>query len=248
MACYHTSMQNNAPFERMRILYGDEAMERLYKSRVALLGIGGVGGHCAEALARSGIGHITLIDGDRVQLSNINRQAVAFHSTVGQYKSDIMRDRILDIRPEATVRSIPAFFGERDDLGLFSEPYDLIIDAIDDIPAKVALAALAQREGLRCLSCMGAGNKTGAVRFTAADLYETHACPMARAMRKAARARGVSSLRVIYSSDPPIAQKCPQFDEISGRPIPGSVVFVTATAGLALAGEAVRMLLETPYA
>lgn len=241
-------MQNTEYFVRMEILYGREAMERLARSRVALLGVGGVGGHCAEAMARSGIGHIALIDGDCVAPSNINRQAVALHSTIGHMKTDVMRTRLLDINPAMTVESIPAFYVKESPLPLFDGNYDLIVDAIDDIPAKVDIAKRAEDAGIQALSCMGAGNKTGSPDFRAADLYETDICPLARAMRKAARSQGVSHLRVLYSRMQPAERVAPQTDAQTGKPIPGSVVFVTGAAGLALAGEAVRMLLASASA
>jgi len=221
-------------FSRIELLLGSAAMERLARSHVAVFGIGGVGGHCAEALARSGVGGFTLIDGDRVALSNINRQTVALHSTVGMYKTDVMRGRILDINPGASAVSVPRMYVPGDE-ALLARGYDLIIDAIDDIPAKADIAARAEAIGVMALSCMGAGNKLGPARFVAADLYETRVCPLARAMRRAARERGVSRLRVVYTEETPIA---------TGQAVPGSAVFVTGAAGLALAGEAVRMLLE----
>lgn len=230
-------------FERLAILLGAHAMETLATRRVLLFGVGGVGGFCAEALCRSGVSRMTLVDGDRVAPSNINRQIVALTSTLGAYKTDVMRARMLDINPCAQVDSIPAFFKPESAPLIDFAAYDLVIDAIDDIPAKVLLAARAEADGTPCLSCMGAGNKLGPARFEAADLFETSVCPLARKMRKAAREAGVTSLRVLYTKEPPVARVPPEADAESGRPVPGSAVFVTAAAGLALAGEAVRMLL-----
>lgn len=241
-------------FSRIELLLGSAAMEKLARSHVAVFGIGGVGGHCVEALARSGVCRFTLIDGDRVALSNINRQTVALHSTVGMYKTDVMRERILDINPGAIVVSIPRMYLPGD-LELLARGYNLIVDAIDDVPAKVDLAVHAEAAGVRILSCMGAGDALGPARFVAMDLYETKACPLARAVRKAARERGVSQLRVICAERGVPDDVIPLREHGAGaqhpgapvktaRTVPGSAVFVTATAGLTLAGEAVRMLLS----
>ena len=244
------STLNSQLFQRTRMLYGQQAMDRLSKSHVLFFGLGGVGGHCAEALARCGIGRFTLVDGDRVSVSNINRQAVALHSTVGLWKVDVMRGRILDIHPGATVRVIPQFypFGEEgsfEEGGLWAASYDIIVDAIDDIPTKVELAAQARRRGIPMISSMGAGNKMDPARFEAADLYETSVCPLARAMRRRCRERGIESLRVVYSKEPPVSLAEMHTNE-TGRTTPGSVSFVTAAAGCVLAGEVVRMLLGGP--
>lgn len=231
------------PFARMEILYGPDAMEKLAGSHVAVIGVGGVGGHCAEALARCGVGRFTLIDKDVVSITNMNRQAVAFHSTIGRNKVDVMRDRILDINPGAVVKAIPAFYGPDDTHGLWDDALDAIVDAIDTVSAKVDLALQAQLHGLPCISSMGAGNKLDPTQFEVADIYDTSVCPLCRATRKLARQRGVNSLRVIYSKEMPAQQVCPVFTEDTGRPVPGSVVFVTATAGLLVASEAVKSLL-----
>lgn len=216
-------------------------MDRLMKSHVLLFGIGGVGGHCAESLARCGIGRLTLVDGDRVTITNLNRQAVALHSTIGLLKVDVMRDRILDIHPGASVRTVPQYYPvEGDDI--WEEPYDIVVDAIDDVPAKVDIACQAQRRGIEIVSSMGAGNKKDPTRFQAADLYETTVCPLARVMRKRCKEAGIESLRVVYSKEPPVERIEPLVNE-AGKSFPGSVSFVTAAAGCALAGEAVRILL-----
>ncbi len=223
------------PFARMRLLFDDKAMARLFQSRVALLGVGGVGGHCAEALARCGIGAFLLIDGDTVAVSNINRQAVAAHSTLEQPKAAVMRARIQDINPAANVEVRNAFYAPADELGLFDFAPDIIIDAIDQVTAKVHLAVRAQALSIPMISCMGAGNKLDPTHFEVADLYDTTVCPLCRAVRKLARDAGIASLRVVYSKEPPLP---------TGSRTPGSVAYVTATAGLLLAAEAVRMLTE----
>lgn len=227
---------------RTEALLGAGAVERLKGMRVAVFGIGGVGGHCVEALARTGVGRFVLIDKDRVSLSNINRQAVAFHSTVGQFKVDVMRARILDINPDARVRAIAERYGPEDDLGIWASPPDLVVDAIDTVTAKVDLAAQAQVLGIPMVSCMGAGNKLDPSRFEVADLYDTTVCPLCRAVRKLARERGIHALRVVYSKEAPARQEDPGLSSGTGRPAPGSVAYVTAAAGLLLAAEAVRML------
>ncbi len=232
-------MPADTPFTRMEALFGPDSMARLAQSRVVVLGIGGVGGHCAEALARCGIGSFVLIDGDRVSLTNLNRQAVAFHSTLDRWKVDVMHERILDINPTAQVEVISAFYAPEDTLGLWQRPLDLVIDAIDRVTAKVDLAVQAQRLGIPALSCMGAGNKLDPGRFEATDLYQTSVCPLCRAVRKLAREKGVERLRVVYSKEEPAK---------STLTVPASVVYVTATAGLRLAAEAVNMLLVgAPY-
>lgn len=235
-------MPQETPFSRMEILYGAERMARLAASHIAIFGIGGVGGHCAEALARCGVGRFTLVDADRVTLTNLNRQAIALHSTLGRAKVDVMRERILDINPQAHIEAIEAFYLPGDALGIFNSPPDLVIDAIDTVSAKVDLAVQAQAHGILTVSSMGAGNKLDPTRFQVADLYETSVCPLCRATRKLARERGVSKLRVVYSTEGPAQQLDPMPSPETGRPVPGSVVFVTATAGLIVASEAIRLL------
>ena len=231
------------PFARTELLFGGAAMEKLARSRVAVLGVGGVGGHCAEALARCGIGRFLLVDKDSVSVTNLNRQAVALHSTLGMRKVDVMRGRMLDINPDAEVKTICAFYGPDGDLGLWENPPDLVVDAIDTVSAKVDLAARAQALSIPCVSCMGAGNKLDPARFEAADLFDTSVCPLCRAMRRQARERGVTSLRVVYSKEPPAERRLPVDPPGKERPAPGSVAYVTGSAGLMLAHEAVRMLL-----
>ncbi len=236
-------MTDSSPFERIQRLLGVSAMERLSRARVAVFGLGGVGGQCVEALARSSVGRFLLVDGDTVAPSNLNRQIVALHSTLGMPKTEAMRARILDINPGAEVEIISDFYRPDAPADIWGSPLDLVIDAIDDIPAKVDIALQTQERGVPCVSCMGAGNKLDPMRFEAADLYGTSVCPLCRAMRKRARESGIRSLRVIYSKEPPAPlpplTECPE----KGARAPGSVVFATAAAGLLLAAEAVRMLL-----
>ncbi len=224
---------------RTELLLGREGVERLAKARVAVFGIGGVGSYAAEALARSGVGSLDLIDSDRVAESNLNRQIIALHSTLGRYKTEVMRERILDINPEACVRIYNCFYlPETADLFDFSE-YDYVVDAIDTVTGKIQLVLEAQRAGTPVISSMGAGNKLDPSAFQAADIYDTSVCPLARVMRRELKARGVKSLKVVYSR------------EKAGKPlggegrIPGSASFVPPAAGLVLAGEVVRDLAGT---
>lgn len=191
-------------FCRTRLLLGGEAMERLAAARVAVFGIGGVGGHAVEALARSGIGQLDLIDSDKVSVSNINRQLIATHSAVGRYKVDVMEARIRDINPRAVVRVFPCFFLP-ENAGQFPfEAYDYVVDAVDTVTAKIELVLKAQEAGVPVISSMGAGNKLDASAFRVADLYQTSVCPLARVMRRELKKRGVEHLKVVYSQEPPL--------------------------------------------
>lgn len=228
-------------FSRERLLFGDAAMQRLWRAHVAVFGVGGVGGYVCEALARSGVGHLTLIDGDTVSESNINRQIIALHSTVGQKKTSVMRTRLLDISPEMQVSVRDSYFSienaDEFDLSAFS----YVVDAIDDVQAKVELAVRCEQLGVPLISSMGAGNKLHPERFELADIYETSVCPLARTMRAALRKRGVRRLQVVYSKETPRAAAVPSAD---GTRVPGSTAFAPPAAGLILAGAVVRALAE----
>lgn len=217
---------------RTEQLLGADAVERLRTSRVALFGLGGVGSFTAEALARAGVGHLLLVDGDNVAPSNLNRQLVALHSTLGQPKADVMAARIRDISPAVRVDARRAFYlpENADDFDLAG--FDYVIDAVDTVAAKVELAVRARAVGVPLVSCMGAGNKLDPARFEVADLFATSVCPLCKAMRKALKARGVTALTVVYSRETPA---------VACRP-PGSVSFVPAVAGLILAGVVIRAL------
>lgn len=229
------------PFDRTALLLGTEALERLKKARVAVFGIGGVGGYVCEALVRSGVGAFDLIDSDRVDITNLNRQIIATHKTIGQYKTDVMRERILDINPDADVRIHRCFFLP-ENAGDFSfAEYDYVVDAIDTVTAKIELILRAQEMGVPVISCMGAGNKLDAAGFQVADIYDTKVCPLARVMRRELKRRGVQSLKVVYSREEPVRRK----DGAAGR-LPGSVSFVPSVAGLIAAGEVIRDLIKTP--
>ena len=225
-------------FSRTELLLGEEAMEILKNARVAVFGIGGVGGYVTEALARSGVGALDLTDKDRVCLSNLNRQIIATHKSIGKYKTEVMRERILDINPEAEVRTHECFYlpetkGEFD----FSS-YSYVVDAVDTVTAKLSLAEEAKAAGVPMISSMGAGNKLNPFLFEAADIYETSVCPLALVMRRELRKRGIDHLKVVYSKEAPLRP----LREADG---PGSTAFVPSVAGLLIASEVIRDLTES---
>ena len=190
-------------FSRTELLLGREGIERLARSRVAVFGLGGVGGYTVEALVRSGVGTLDLIDSDRVSLTNLNRQILATRRTLGQYKADAARERVLEINPEAVVYAWKQFFGP-DTAGVFDfSQYDYVVDAIDTVTGKLLLIQAALAAGTRVISCMGAGNKLDPTAFRVADIYETSVCPLARVMRKELKRRGIRKLKVVYSQEPP---------------------------------------------
>ncbi len=231
-------------FSRTALLLGDEALARLKKARIAVFGVGGVGGYAVEALARSGVGALDLIDNDTVAQSNINRQIIALNSTVGQYKADAAAKRVLDINPECDVRAVKVFYmPETADEFDFTR-YDYIIDAIDTVTGKLALARQAQDAGTPIISCMGAGNKLDPTAFEVADIYDTSICPLARIMRKECRARGIKRLKVVYSKEMPARQVKKIEEQTVRRDTPGSVSFVPPVAGLIIAGEVIKDLIK----
>lgn len=225
-------------FSRAELLLGEEALEKLRSARVALFGIGGVGSFAAEALARGGVGHITLVDGDTVSITNINRQLIALHSTVGKEKTAVMAERIADISPETEVETYPVVYGaENLDLLDFST-YDYVIDAIDTVTSKLILIEEAKKAGVPVISCMGTGNKFHPERFEVTDISKTSVCPLAKVMRKELKVRGIKNVKVVYSKEEP--QKPAESTETGKRQIPGSLSFVPPVAGLLLAGEVIR--------
>ena len=230
-------------FARTALLLGQEGMERLAQARVAVFGVGGVGGHVVEALARSGVGALDLIDNDQVCLSNLNRQIIATRATIGQYKVDAARDRIADISPSTQVRVYKTFYTP-ETAGQFDfTQYDYVVDAIDTVTCKLALVLQAQEAGVPIISSMGAGNKLDPTAFRVADIYQTSVCPLARVMRTELRRRGVKHLKVVYSTEPPLTPlPAPAEEQTSRRQTPGSTAFVPAVAGLIIAGEVVRDL------
>lgn len=244
-------------FSRTQLLLGQTATERLQGSRVAVFGIGGVGGYVCEALVRSGVGAFDLIDDDRVCLTNLNRQIIATRKTVGQYKADVMEARIHDINPNAQVTVHKTFFLPENAQDFPFDQYDYIVDAVDTVSAKIALVMEAQARNIPIISSMGAGNKLDATAFRVADIYETKVCPLARIMRRELRKRGVERLKVVYSQEPPIRPIedmsiscrahciCPPGTKhkcTDRRDIPGSTAFVPSVAGLIIAGEVIRDL------
>ena len=244
-------------FSRTELLLGKDAMQKLSESRVAVFGVGGVGGYVCEALVRSGVGAFDLIDDDKVCLTNLNRQIIATRKTVGKYKVDVMKERILDINPDADVRIHKCFFlPENADEFPFGE-YDYVVDAVDTVTAKIELVMQAQKMHVPIISSMGAGNKLDGSQFRVADIYKTKVCPLAKVMRHELKKRGVKKLKVVYSEEMPTRPMeemaiscrtnciCPPGAEHKGterRDIPGSVAFVPSVAGLIIAGEVVKDL------
>ena len=246
-------------YSRTELLLGKEAMEKLRNSRVAVFGIGGVGGYAVEALARSGVGAIDLIDDDKVCLTNINRQIIATRKTVGKFKVDVAAERIAEIDPDIKVTGHKTFFtpetADKFDFGQF----DYVIDAIDTVTGKIELVLQAQKSGVPIISCMGAGNKLDPTAFKVADIYKTTVCPLAKVMRRELKKRGVSALKVVYSEEEPLTpiedmaisckdscicppgtvRKC-----TNRRQVPGSNAFVPSVAGLILAGEVIKDLIK----
>uniref|UniRef100_UPI0040563EF4 tRNA threonylcarbamoyladenosine dehydratase n=1 Tax=Agathobacter sp. TaxID=2021311 RepID=UPI0040563EF4 len=221
-------------------------METLKNSRVAVFGIGGVGGHAADALVRSGIGEIDIIDSDAVAVSNINRQLIATHKTVGRKKVEVMKEHLLEINPEVVVHAHCCFFLPETEGQFNFYEYDYVIDAVDTVTAKLALAMACQKAGVPIVSSMGAGNKLDASAFEVADIYKTSVCPLAKVMRRELKKRGVKKLKVVYSKEEartPVEEEGFVSDEArSRRATPGSVAFVPSVAGLILAGEVIRDL------
>lgn len=236
-------------FSRTELLLGEEAMKKLSNSRVAVFGIGGVGGYAAEALVRSGIGALDLIDSDTVCLSNLNRQIIATHKSIGQYKVDVMRERMMDINPDCKVTVHKCFFlpetkGEFD----FSR-YSYVVDAVDTVTAKLELVMCCKEAGIPIISSMGAGNKLHPELFEIADIYQTSVCPLAKVMRRELKKRQVKHLKVVYSKEEPLTPLQTEHSEsgnttIRKRAIPGSTAFVPSVAGLILASEVVRDLIK----
>lgn len=227
-------------FSRTELLLGEEAMQRLAEAKVAVFGIGGVGGYVCEALVRSGVGALDLIDKDTVSLTNLNRQIIATRKTIGQYKTEVMRERIAEINPDAEVTVHNCFFLPENAEDFPFASYDYIVDAVDTVTAKIALVMKAEEYGIPIISSMGAGNKLDASLFRVADIYKTKVCPLAKVMRRELKKRGIKKLKVVYSEEQPISPR--ETDEPSDgrRAVPGSVAFVPAAAGLILAGEVVK--------
>ena len=245
-------------FSRTQLLIGEEGINRLKGAKVAVFGIGGVGGYVCEALVRSGVGAFDLIDDDKVCLTNLNRQIIATRKTIGKYNVDVMKERILDINPDADVQVHKCFFLPENAADFPFEEYDYIVDAVDTVTAKISLVMKAKELNIPIISSMGAGNKLDASLFKVADIYQTKVCPLAKVMRRELKKRGVKKLKVVYSEEQPMtpiedmaiscrsncicppgaAHKCTE-----RRAIPGSVAFVPSVAGLIIAGEVVKDLI-----
>ena len=225
-------------FSRTELLLGKKALEKLAASRVAVFGIGGVGGYTVEALVRSGIGEIDIIDSDKVCPSNINRQIIATSSTIGQDKTDAARKRILDINPGIKVNTYKTFYMPETSSEFDFSKYDYIVDAIDTVSGKLELAIQAEKSGTPIISAMGAGNKMNPTMFEVSDIYKTSVCPLARVMRQELKKRGIKKLKVVYSKEHPI--KVPQ---TTGEKAPGSNAFVPPVVGLIIASEVVKDLI-----
>ncbi len=235
-------------FSRTERLIGTDNMHKLSDSTVAVFGVGGVGSHCIEALARCGTGHLILIDNDVISETNINRQSIAWHSTVGQHKTRVMKARILDINPAARVDLFETFVLPENLENLLNAmgAVDYMVDAIDTVSAKIALAQYAQIHQIPLIASMGTGNKLHGELFEIADIYETSVCPLCRVMRKELKTRGVHHLKVLYSREQPLTPVLPSEETTSRRSVPGSVSFVPPVAGLLIAGEVIRELLKLP--
>ncbi len=234
----------NEQFSRTEILLGAQAMERLQQAAVAIFGVGGVGGYTVEALARSGIGHFALVDPDEVSVSNINRQLLATHSSVGKRKVDAARQRILDINPHAQVDVYPCFYTPETADSIDLTRFDYIVDAIDTVTGKLCLVQRAKEAGVPIISCMGAGNKLDGTAFQVADITKTSVCPLARVMRKELKKRGISHLKVVFSTEDALKPVGAEEEAaaLGKRQIPGSTSYIPGIAGLLLAGEVIKDL------
>ena len=228
-------------FSRTQMLLGEKALATLQNARVAVFGIGGVGGYTVEALVRSGVGAIDIIDNDKVCLSNLNRQIIATKDTVGRLKTEVMKERILSINPDVEVYEHPCFFlPENVDQFDFTQ-YDYVVDAVDTVTAKIALVMEAKKAGVPIISSMGAGNKLDPTAFEVADIYKTSVCPLAKVMRRELKKRDIDKLKVVYSKEIPIQNG----SEDDKRPTPGSVAFVPSVVGLIIAGEVIKDLISS---
>ena len=233
----------NEIYQRTEMLIGRDSVEILKKSHIMIFGIGGVGSYVAEAIARAGVGEITLVDKDVVSVSNINRQLIALNSTVGKPKVDVMKKRIEDINPRIKVNAIERFCLPDNIDEFFNDSVDYVVDAIDTVSAKIALVEKCKKENIKIISAMGAGNKLNPQEFQVQDIYKTEECPLCRVMRRELKKRGISDLKVVYSKEKPQTLRN-EFDEESGKPVPGSISFVPSVMGLILAGEAIKDLVS----
>lgn len=232
-------------FSRTQLLLGKEAMDKLKNAHVAVFGIGGVGGYTAEALARSGVGALTLVDNDTVSVTNINRQIIALQSTVGMQKTDAAEKRLKDINPEIKITKRNVFYLPETQSEFDLGEYDYVVDAVDTVKAKITLAVNAEKAGTPIISAMGAGNKLNAAAFEVSDIYKTSVCPLAKAMRRECKAAGIKRLKCVYSKEEPLVPSSSEETKgTAGRPVPGSVAFVPSVMGLIIAGEVIKDLIK----
>jgi len=237
-------MQNQ--FSRTELLIGKDGINKLQNSNVAVFGIGGVGGYVVEALVRSGLGKITIVDNDTVDISNINRQIIATTKNIGQYKVDVMRERILDINPDVEVKTLKTFFLPENSNNFDFSQYDYIVDAIDTVKAKIELVVKSNEYNIPIMSAMGAGNKLDASKFEVSDIYKTSVCPLAKVMRTELKKRRIKHLKVVYSKETPIKPACENIEknEDNKKRTPGSFAPTPAVMGLIIAGEVVKDLIN----
>ena len=226
-------------FTRTAMLIGEENVEKISSCHIAVFGIGGVGGYVTEALARCGVGEFDLIDNDTVNISNINRQIIATHDTLGRFKTEVMRERILSINPDAKVTVHNTFYLPENSAEFDFAKYDYIVDAVDTVTAKIEIIINAKEAGTPVISSMGTGNKLDPTRFEIADIYKTTVCPLAKVMRRELKKRGIDRLKVLYSTEEPIKQQA----EEGKKPAPASISFVPSAAGLIIAGEVIKELI-----
>lgn len=227
-------------FSRTERLIGKAAMERLSSCRVAIFGIGGVGSYALEALVRCGVGNFDLIDNDTVNITNLNRQIIATHDTIGEFKVDVAKNRILSINPKALVSTYKTFFLPENSHMFDFSIYDYIIDAVDTVTAKIEIIVNAKKANVPVVSCMGTGNKLDPTLFEITDIYKTSVCPLAKVMRRELKKRGIEKLKVLYSKEEPIKQDV----DTAEKPTPASISFVPSVAGLIIAGEVIKDLIE----
>ena len=223
---------------RLEMLIGEEAVERLATKKVIVFGVGGVGGYICESLARSGVGQIDIVDSDTVSVSNINRQIIALHSTVGRDKVEVMKERMLDINPDLVVNTRKTFFTPENSSELDLSKYDYVIDAIDTVKSKIELCVICDSLGIKLISSMGTGNKLDPTKFKVSDIYKTSVCPLARVMRTELKKRGIKKLKVVYSEETPVTST------VGERRVPASSAFTPSVAGLIIASEVVKDLIK----
>ncbi len=230
-------------FSRFELLVGEESIEKLKHSSVIVFGVGGVGGYVVEALVRSGVGHITIVDNDTISLTNLNRQIIATTKTIGELKVDVMKARILSINPDCIVKTIQDFYLPENADNINLKQYDYVVDAIDTITSKIELAVRCEQDNIPLMSCMGTGNKLNPAMLEVSDIYKTSVCPLAKVMRKELKARHIKHLKVIFSKEEPIKPAL-STEQTNKRVVPGSSAFVPSSAGLLIASEVVKDLLK----